>query len=180
MTTGPEIGKLPPKPLVRPFFLFLGHFLPIFTEGPKPSSGHFLLFRAGCPTTEFSLTGTQTRNSLFRTTNSQDEGPSKCLSQPEMHEHYVQQDFRAASLRGTDSLPTCISLRQEKGSTKTNLGPDIFWWGGGLPLERVGLKSRKFCWDSPGVPQKFVSNSCPLFSAYFLRLNLAIEFCLVF
>ena len=64
-------------------------------------------------------------------------------------------------------------IRHEKGSqTQTFVSPDVFWWGGGLPLEGVGAKKfgmsleiretklfgwdiPGFCWDIPGAPEKF-------------------------
>ena len=63
-------------------------------------------------------------------------------------------------------------IRHEKEPQPKLLSPDIFWGGGGLPREGVGakkfgmsLETREtklfwrdipgFCWDIPGVPEKF-------------------------
>ena len=52
------------------------------------------------------------------------------------------------------------------------LGPDIFWWGGGLPREGVGAKKFGMSLETqenhiPGAPEKLeksLFNSWPLFS----------------
>ena len=75
-----------------------------------------------------------------------------------------------------EAVEVCLFLWQESGKKKEPkpklFGPDIFGWGGGLPREGVGAKKFSmsfgnqgnqtfwrdipgFCWDIPGVPEKF-------------------------
>ena len=77
---------------------------------------------------------------------------------------------KSQNVSGERSKPT-NSGRKREPKPKL-LSPDIFWWGGGFAHEGVGakkfdmsLEAREtkhfwrdipgFCWDIPGVPEKF-------------------------
>ena len=77
--------------------------------------------------------------------------------------------------------PIVMTFTHWSGTKKEHkpklLSLDIFWWGTGLPHEGVGakkfgmsLETREikffwrdmlgFCWDIPGVPEKFEKKTC--------------------
>ena len=75
-----------------------------------------------------------------------------------MEEQHLCQHCSLLDLYQTGNMD---QFREEKGSQTQTSGPDIFRWGGGLPLEGVGAKKfgmsfetqgNKTCWrDIPGI-----------------------------